>query len=153
MTASLHIVYPEIPPTSNKLYFRGTRLMPEAREYKRRFSAFMAQNYLPQISELRPDAIYALHLRFFLPELVYASYNNPQVPKSKRAKTRYKRIDLSNRVKLLEDCIRDALAIDDCQTFAASQEKHQDPSRPRVEIFLQAVRPEDFGLPKEPFER
>jgi len=143
----LCITYSELPPTSNKIYFRGTQLTAKAREYAERFAEGMRQ-YLPQINELDDKAVYAVHLRFFFFELVNRSWNNPDVPPSKQAKSRYKRIDLTNRIKLLEDCIRDAIAIDDSQTFGASQEKHQcgPGEQERVEITIQRVSPSLFGL-------
>lgn len=145
-TGALHITYPELPPSSNKLYFRGTILTKVAREYAERFSYHVVRNYLPTISKMDKDAVYALHLRFYFPTLVNDSFNNDKIAPSKRAKNRYKRIDLSNRIKLLEDCIRDAIAIDDSQTFSASQEKHQDPTNPRVEILVSQVNPKYFGV-------
>lgn len=147
MRDSFQVTYGELPPTSNKIYFRGTQLTAKAREYAERFAEQMRQ-HLHLINEMDPNALYALHLRFFFFELVNKSWNNMDLPPSKRAKSRYKKIDLSNRIKLLEDCIRDALAIDDSQTFAASQEKHQcGPGEPeRVEILVQRVSPSLFGL-------
>ena len=145
----LKIVYGILPPTSNKIYFKGTVLTKIAREYAERFSMVVAREYLPAINQLNPDAIYGIHLRFYFETVVNDSFNNPRVPASKRAKSRYKRFDLTNRIKLLEDCIRDALAVDDCQTFVASQEKHMDPLNPRVEIYIHEVQPEQFGIPKE----
>jgi Holliday junction resolvase RusA-like endonuclease len=144
----LVIEYPVIPPTSNKLYFRGTQLTAVARQYGESFSQFVAQRYGAQILELDNKAIYALHLRFFFESLTNPTFENQNVPPSKRAKTRYKRIDLSNRIKLLEDCIRDAIDIDDSQTFAASQEKHQiaPGEQERVMIMIQRIEPKFFGL-------
>lgn len=142
----LIMVYPELPPSSNKIYFRGTMLTQKARQYAEGFAKFAAQNYLAEISQLKPTAIYALHLRFYFESLLNASFNNPKVPPSKRAKTRYKKLDLDNRIKLITDCVRDAIGIDDSHVFAASQEKHMDPARPRVEITLQEVPPEVFGV-------
>ena len=144
----LKIVYGVLPPSSNKIYFRGTILKKEAREYAERFAMVVSREHLPEISEMDPDALYAVHLRFFFETVVNLSYNNPKVPLSKRAKTRYKKFDLTNRIKLLEDCIRDALAIDDSQTFVASQEKHMDPINPRVEIYIHEVEPSMFGVPE-----
>lgn len=145
----LKIVYGELPPTSNKIYFRGTILTKTAREYAERFSMVVSREYLPAISQLNPDAVYGIHLRFFFETVVNDTFRNPNVKPSKQAKSRYKRFDLTNRIKLLEDCIRDALAIDDSQTFVASQEKHMDPLNPRVEIYIHEVDPEQFGVPKE----
>ena len=141
----LKIVYPELPPSSNKIYFRGTILTTKAREYAETFSMVVTRQYLPQINRLRPDALYAVHLRFYFETVVNDTFRNPAVKPSKQAKTRYKKFDLTNRIKLLEDCIRDAIGVDDSQTFVASQEKHMDPSFPRVEIFIQEVDPALFG--------
>lgn len=148
MRSILKITYPVIPPTSNKLYFKGTMLTAVARKYAEDFSKFMMQNHGADILEMDRDSVYALHLRFYFTSLQNARWNDPKCPPSKRPKSRYKRLDLSNRIKLLEDCVRDALDIDDSQTFAASQEKHQcaqgEPER--VDIIIQRVEPGHFGL-------
>lgn len=145
----LKIVYGELPPSSNKIYFRGTILTKTAREYAERFSMVVSREYLPAINLLNPLAVYGVHLHFYFETVVNDTFNNPNVKPSKRAKSRYKRFDLTNRVKLLEDCVRDAIAIDDSQTFVASQEKHMDPLNPRVEIFIHEVDPSMFGIPTE----
>lgn len=143
---SLTIIYPELPPTSNHIYIRGTMLTSKARKYAEDFAKFAAQNYLADIGRLNPNSIYAVHLRFYFESLLNASFDNPRVAPSKRAKTRYKRLDLDNRIKLLTDCVRDAIGVDDSHIFAASQEKHQDPANPHVEITVQEVAPELFGV-------
>lgn len=145
MRTYLKMVYKELPPTSNKIYFRGTILTQTARTYAEQFANF-AKAYLPEISEMNPDGVFALHLRFFFDNIVNETWNDLSLPPSRRAKTRYKRIDLTNRIKLLEDCVRDALDIDDSQTFAASQEKHLDKTNPRVEIEIEEMSPGLFGI-------
>jgi Holliday junction resolvase RusA-like endonuclease len=144
----LKIVYPVLPPTSNKIYFRGTILTTKAREYAETFSMVVTREYLPQINFLSTEALYAVHLRFYFPTVINDTFRNIRVPPSKQAKTRYKKFDLTNRIKLLEDCVRDAIGVDDSQTFVASQEKHMDPDNPRVEIYIHEVNPIDFGIPR-----
>lgn len=146
MRTSLRMVYPVLPPSSNKIYFRGTILKKEARDYAEKFSFYITQKYLSEISQLNPEGLFALHLRFFFESLVNSTWNDMTLFPSKRAKSRYKKLDLSNRIKLLEDCVRDALDIDDSRTFSASQEKHQDPKNPRVEIEVEEVSPTLFGI-------
>lgn len=148
MRSILYVTYPVLPPTSNKIYVKGTMLRDEARRYAEAFAMFMAQRHGAEILEMERTATYALHLRFFFKRLENARWNDPKCPPSKRPQSRYKRLDLSNRIKLLEDCVRDALDIDDSQTFAASQEKHQIPESEseRVEIIVQRVDPSLFGL-------
>lgn len=145
----LKIIYGELPPSSNKIYFRGTILTKKAREYAERFSLQVAREYLPAISQLNPEALYGLHLHFYFETVVNWTFRDMKLPVSKRAKSRYKKFDLTNRIKLLEDCVRDSLAIDDSQTFVACQEKHMDPTNPRVEIFIHEVQPTLFGVPTE----
>jgi Holliday junction resolvase RusA-like endonuclease len=143
----LHIAYPVLPPTSNRIYFQGTKLTRHAREYAESFAAYAAQNHLSEIMKLDRTALFAVHLRFYFETVVNETWNNPTVKPSKRAKDRYKRFDLDNRIKLLTDCVRDAIDIDDSRIFAGSQEKHMDPTNPRVEIFVHEVNPTDFGVP------
>lgn len=148
---TLHIVYPKLPPSSNHIYAKtpfGLRLTKEARKYAEDFSYHVVRMHLPEINSLDRNGVFALHLKFFYDSLLNEGAFSPN-PK-KRPKTLYKKTDLSNRIKLLEDCIRDALAIDDSQTFAASQEKYLDASvgdDGRVEILVQEIDPTTFGLP------
>lgn len=142
----LKMVYKELPPTANHIYIRGSILKAPARAYAENFAKFVAQNYLAEISEMNQSGIFCLVLRFFFPTVVNDTWMNPKVPPSKRAKTRYKRFDLTNRIKFLEDCVRDALDIDDSQTFIAHQEKFQDAENPRVEIEVFEVDPAKFGI-------
>lgn len=142
----LKIVYPIFPPSSNKIYFRGTSLTRQAREYAEAFSKYVAQHHGHEVAQLDESALYAVHLHFYFPTVENESWNNPAFKPSKRAKYRYKKFDLDNRIKLLTDCVRDAIDIDDSQFFAGSQEKHQDPAMPRIEIFVQEVDPTLFGV-------
>lgn len=148
----VHFIYPELPPTSNKIYFRGTILTKKARNYAEQFAYYMVSNYIDVINNftLGPNAILKLDLDFYFPNLINKTYNDKLIDKQKRAKTWYKKIDLSNRIKLLEDCIRDALAIDDSRTFEMKQRKFHEPLNPRVEIFIEDVDPKLYGVPPEP---
>jgi len=143
----MYLVYPELPPSSNKIYFRGTRLRREAREYKERFKYYVTRTYLSTLQQLNHDGAYAVTLRFFFPTVINETYGQGK----NAAKTWYKKFDLTNRVKLLEDCVRDVIGIDDSQTFMACQEKHHSPDNPRVEVFIQEVDPDYFGVPRRPY--
>jgi Holliday junction resolvase RusA-like endonuclease len=148
---NLHIIFNELPPTSNKIYFGGTRLTATATKYAEDFAKYVAQNHLHEVSTMDSGAVYAVHLRFYFDKLTNDSWNNPKLPPSKRAKSRYKRIDLDNRIKLLTDCIRDAIGVDDCQFFAGSQEKHEAPGKERVEIIVEKIDPLLFGVGDDTF--
>ena len=143
----LTFVYPGLPPTSNRIYFRGNQLTAEARQYAEAFSQYINQNYLHVTSQaMNTEGLFAVHIRFFFDWLVNKTWNNMNIPPSRRADSRYKKVDLDNRIKLLTDCVRDAIDVDDSHIFAASQEKHQDPGNERVEITVQEVDPSLFGV-------
>jgi hypothetical protein len=140
-------VYRTFPPSSNRIYFRGTTLTKRAVVYAEEFAKEMFQTYGHLINGIDPNQLYAVHLFFYFETVVNESWNNPAFRPSKRAKERYKRFDLDNRIKLLTDCIRDFICVDDSHFFAGAHEKHMDPVDPRIEIIVQEVRPEDFGVP------
>jgi hypothetical protein len=61
------------------------------------------------------------------------------------AKTRYKVIDIDNRVKFLQDCVVKALGIpDDCQIFRGIQEKYEDPENPRAVVRVSVIDRDQF---------
>lgn len=143
----LHYTYRVFPPSANKIYFRGTSLTRAARVFAEDFAKHMMQHYGHTLSVVRSEAVYAVHLHFYFPTIINETWNNPAIKPSKRAKDRYKRFDLDNRLKLITDCVRDFIDVDDSHFLAGGNEKHMDPKDPRIEIFVQEVRPEDFGVP------
>lgn len=143
-TPLLHVRFDELPPSSNKIYFRGTIIRKEAREFKERFKQYVAQYHGPAVSQIDPGWIFWVHLDIFFGSVQNENWDH--VNPKKRPKDRYKRIDLDNRIKFLTDCIRDALAIDDSHIFHGSQRKLQDPTCPRVEVHVYRVDPAEFGL-------
>lgn len=142
----LKMVYNELPPSSNKIYFRGTILKKEAREYAERFSYHITREYLHLINQVDPQAIYSISLFFYFESLLNETYGDLRIPEKKRAKTRYKKLDLSNRVKLVEDCARDAIGVDDSHTFEMLTVKAVDRANPRVEIYVRDVEPTWYGV-------
>ena len=140
------LIYKEFPPSSNKIYFRGTSLTAKARVFSEDFAKFMMQHYGHLLSQVRSEATYAIHLHFYFDTIVNGTWNNPMVKPSKRAKDRYKRFDLDNRIKLLVDCIRDFIDVDDSHFLVITTEKHMDSTDPRIEVMVQEVDPRDFGV-------
>jgi len=67
----------------------------------------------------------------------------------RKAKSRYKRIDVDNRIKFLQDCVSKSIGIpDDAQIFIGYQEKREDPDNPRVEITVSVIEDTDRFFPK-----
>lgn len=159
----LRMVYTELPPSSNKIYFQGTRLTRYAKEYAERFSEWVRKTHLHEIMQLDPTSLYELHLWFYFenveneafykdgPTYIWKEKVNGKLTgrTEERRRSPWAKFDLTNRIKLLEDCVRDAVDIDDSQTFEAHQYKRCDPKNPRVEILLRAIPdPSLIGLKK-----
>ena len=67
----------------------------------------------------------------------------------RKAKTRYKQIDVDNRIKFLQDCVSKSIGIpDDSQIFVGKQEKREDPDNPRVEVRVTIERDTSRFFPK-----
>lgn len=167
MMTPLSIWYPVMPPSSNRLYFKGTRLTEEARAYKEQFKMYVQQNYgallaqLPEpnhmvtdaqgmpkaVSTKDPNMVFVLRLVFYL-NCLNETWNRMDLPKSRRSTFRFKKVDLSNRVKLLEDCFRDAVGIDDALTFESTQRKVHSPDKEGVWLYYEQSHVSYYGIPE-----
>jgi hypothetical protein len=120
-----------------------------AKQYRSDFLMQTRSTYGHLFNQLNDSdlAVYAVHLIFHM-DLLNISWNNPEFPPSKRAKSRYKKVDLDNRIKLLTDCVRNAMGIDDSRIFAGSQEKHHLTvgEAENLEVIIQEANPKTFGL-------
>jgi hypothetical protein len=125
----IHMAIPHLPPSSNNAYFTmvtkvGKKMVPkrvmtkEGKKFKKETSAFLVQNYPMEMQIFRPNAPYAL-----LYQVIFDTITNKTWPE--KAATRYKKLDASNRVKLLEDALVDAAGIDDSQILISSVFKSQ----------------------------
>lgn len=103
---------PFLPPSVNKLFttVRDPKtgvikrtLTQKARRIRRLVTALID-------AELHPGRIYELHLDFH-----FSAYTR---------KGTVRRIDLTNRVKFIEDCVCEALGIDDSHIFRVVMNKH-----------------------------
>lgn len=153
MFGSLEIVVPFLPPTSNHIYVTnrwGRRfLSKEAKSFKNRFSTEVVPNYLHLISQLNPNSIYHVEWRFFFTD---DKIVNKTFGAKSGAKMRYKKLDLTNRLKLIEDCLVEALAIDDSQFFSSSQTKEsvrRSEGKEQVIIMVTPLIPEELGWEEE----
>jgi Holliday junction resolvase RusA-like endonuclease len=64
------------------------------------------------------------------------------------AKSRYKALDIDNRIKFLQDCVVRSVGIpNDSQVFESHQIKLEDPDKPRAEVLIE-VRPWSDYFPK-----
>jgi Holliday junction resolvase RusA-like endonuclease len=107
-----------MPPSGNSLYFvKGGRkiLSRKGRMVKQRLKSIITRT---AATTCIPDALFRLEIHLFFKAVENKGWC------SGKAKTRYKRIDVSNRVKLLEDALSEATGVDDSLFFQVCITKH-----------------------------
>ena len=96
---------PFLPPSVNGLYTtvvdRDTGMTKRVLSHKARNARKAIAHFV--VGRLSPREIYELHIRVELPVLTKHGH--------------LRKLDLTNRVKFLEDCVAARLGIDDCQFF------------------------------------
>jgi Holliday junction resolvase RusA-like endonuclease len=123
----IHIAIPGIPISTNHAYMTmvvgGGRkkipkrvLTPEGRRYKVETSAYIVQHYPAELGVFRPNKPYG-----YIVQIAFSNLLNKGWPE--KAKTRYKKLDASNRIKLLEDAMADAFGIDDSNFLSTRVDK------------------------------
>jgi Holliday junction resolvase RusA-like endonuclease len=154
-------VIPFLPPTSNHIYVTDWRrkvrfLSKEADAFKKKVITFVGQEQAPQITALGqaikndPSAVFQIFvvLYFENDELLNKTFGNG---KKEAAATRYKRMDVENRVKLVVDSFSKAIGIDDSLFFCGGHAKcsvDMVGGTPQTHIFFkQASSPQRFGIP------
>ena len=149
---SLQFFYPDIPPSENRIRVmryaggrpRGMCYSKEAEDYRKVFLDVMRRDHAVAVQKFvqghNDQSLYELRLIFWFPEeeILNKGWLKNQ------AKTLYKRVDAGNRRKLLEDCLAEALGIDDSLFFKVTLEKRVGP--PLVGIGLTERDPQSFGV-------
>lgn len=110
-----------MPPSVNAIYFtRGKNrvLTTLGKTYKEDIKSVIIQHIMStkQVLEFKNIPM-ILHLTFFFTHIENKNYQ--------KSGNRFKRIDVSNRIKILEDAIAETLGIDDCQFLCVIAEKGQ----------------------------
>lgn len=144
MTEKLRVVLP-MPPTSNNIYADkgggGRVKTTEARSWQiRAVKEIMRQARLGIQDQFDEEKMYWLDLHFFFDQVVNKGwsefYSRGKKKGQRKAETKWKKIDLGNRLKLLEDTVKNVTGVDDSATFVLHLTKDLDPSNPRVEVRL-----------------
>jgi hypothetical protein len=173
---SILVDYEELPPSANNAFYNasggGRRLTDTAKNWKAHFSAHLAREQLFTIQRMRQSVatgmVLALEitLRFKLGEVVNPKWPNrykkdtwvgKKGSKARRikkagermAESRFKRMDVSNRYKLVEDAVADTMGVDDRFNFVVSGKKLIDDESPGVSVLITLDDPRVFGVPKE----
>ncbi len=125
----IHMVLPGLPTSVNEAYYnlikkgKDGRMMAirvlsaKAKKYKRETAAYIVQNFPSQLMFFKPNVPYGLAIQF-----AFTALENKGFAKGK-AKSRYKRVDVSNRLKIIEDVLAEVAAIDDSQNLTAIIDK------------------------------
>lgn len=142
----------ELPPTSNNIYFNrgggGRTMTTEARSWQNKaVKEIMRQSKLGIQSEFDPTRMYWLDLHFFFEEVINKGWNEFYTRGAKKgqrkAENKWKKIDLGNRLKLLEDTVKITVGVDDSATFVLHLTKDCDPTAPRVVVALYSMPEEE----------
>lgn len=144
----LEFVYPFIPPSINSSYGVNNKRMythTHIKVYKEAFLNWSKENLFKVISKLKVDPYDCFSLcvviYFPLEDLVNSKYG-----KDKRIKSPFKRLDIDNRIKLLQDCIALIIGGDDKQIFTVTFSKKvaKTAKEKRVEISIKRENLFDF---------
>lgn len=125
-----------VPPSSNHAYFnlpRGGRALSTAgKKYKNETKTYLASKYAFDLKHFVPNSPYVVYIRMYFNEFLNSTYGRP-----KGAESRYKKLDASNRVKLLEDVLKDVTGVDDSNTLTVVVEKRPaENGKERTEVFI-----------------
>jgi Holliday junction resolvase RusA-like endonuclease len=132
-----------LPPTSNNIYINrregGRVKSTEARSWQNRaVKEIVRQSGLTVQDEFDPTRMYWLDLHFYFKEVINKGWNEYYKRGGKKgqrkAENKWKKIDLGNRLKLLEDTVKIAVGVDDSATFVLHLIKDCDSENPRVEV-------------------
>ena len=163
VTRELHLSYTILPPSENEIrelqWVRkggrpkavGMHYTAEADGYRKDFREYMRTHYMVEIQKFRkthkPWHAYRVWIQFYFPaeEILNKGWLNSV---KTRAKTPYKKMDVGNRRKLLEDCIAAAIDIDDSLSFDLEMTKFVS-TEPLIEIFIAEEDPSFFGIPTD----
>lgn len=120
----IRLELPCLPPSTNHAYvnngFGGRKLSAGARAFLTETKAHLAHTYPREMMIFRPNVPYLLVMRFHFEAIENANWG-----RSGKGKTRYKKVDATNRIKLLEDALADAGGIDDSQFVSTTPQKVQ----------------------------
>lgn len=139
----IRFTLPGVPPSSNTAYFttvqrKGGKSIPlrvlttEGKKYKSGIKTHLAKTRQDVLGFFHANRPYCLIVRFYMLDLLNATYG-----KQGGAENRYKKVDVSNRLKLLEDALTDACGHDDSQHFRVLlwKESARTPEEVRTEVW------------------
>ena len=122
-----------VPPSDNHIYAnvgRARFLTSTAKKYKKTVAEEVAKLSVT----CDPDACFIEHVPYeIILHLYLEKVENGGWPQGK-AKSRYKRIDTTNRQKLVIDGVMEGIGVDDCHIFYAALYKKCSATDPRLVV-------------------
>lgn len=133
-----------MPPSSNHIYINksGGRIKTaEARAWQNKaVREIIEQAKLGFQENLDQNKQYALLMTFYFKQIINKGwgeiYKKGDKKGQRKSQNKWKRVDLSNRVKLAEDAMKIATGVDDSSTMASILIKTCDPQNPRLYMEL-----------------
>ena len=119
-----------LPPSVNEMYVhtrRGPRPSAKMKKFKSAASMEMLKQLDFNAEPLEKNVPYKLHLDYFMPSLTNKGWPG-------KAKTKYKRRDVTNLVKVFEDLICEVYDIDDSQFIEVTLRKLHGPRYNKVGV-------------------
>jgi len=125
----IHIGIPGLPISTNHAYMnitvgKGKKritkriLTKEGQKYKTETTGYIVSNYPTEMNIFKPDTPYGYIIQVVFPNLLNKGWPD-------KAKSRYKKLDATNRSKLLEDAAAEAFGIDDSNFLSTRIDKAQ----------------------------
>ena len=137
----IYIVLNSLPPSSNQAYFNhpagGRALTKAATKYKKDVIQHIVKHHATETGQLRKDVTIGCLIAYGFPDLINKGW-------PKKAKARYKKDDLANRPKLLQDAICEATSMDDSQICFDYKYKFKS-EKPETHIYIWNEEDEPLG--------
>lgn len=135
----IHLFLEGIPPSQNHVYANvrggGRRLTKEGEKYLNETKDYLTKQFRKELSLIKLNTPYLVFFRFYFAEVENAGWFKGT------AKTRYKQVDVSNRVKLLEDILKSVSGIDDSQNMRMVLDKQK--GKERTDIWIWDLNEEE----------
>lgn len=120
----IYFELPNVPLSINSAYVKGRGgvrfLSAKGKTYKMEVKTHIVRHFPQELQKLKPNVPYCVYYRLTFGDATLLL--NKGYPES--TENRYKKFDVSNRVKLLEDALSEATAIDDCHNWVVCVSKH-----------------------------
>lgn len=114
---------PLLPPSLNNMYLHIRKdrkiirvLAPEGKRFKKEATAHLVKHYAFELTQFKRNEPHVLFIRLSTPDLYTKGW-------PKTAENRYKRFDVSNRIKIIEDVLAELMDVDDSNFVLVGGEK------------------------------